>query len=124
MQDRKWIYMGLAGFLVVILFPVWFKALAGSGVGSPRPDLEVPEGECIRPLEEMRANHMTILDEWRDAVVREGQKMDGEHEMSLTRTCMSCHESSERFCKRCHDYAGVDPYCWDCHVDGEEHARE
>ena len=81
MGDRKWIYLGLAIFLVVILFPVWFKALAGTGVGTPRPDLELPEGECIRPVEEMRADHMTILDEWRA----------GHEEVALnikhTRTC-------------------------------------
>ena len=37
------------------------------------------------------------------------------HKMSLTTTCMGCHTSQENFCARCHDYSGVDPYCWDCH---------
>jgi hypothetical protein len=37
--------------------------------------------------------------------------------MSLTQTCMRCHESRADFCDRCHAYAGAQPACWGCHVD-------
>jgi hypothetical protein len=37
--------------------------------------------------------------------------------ISLTQTCMKCHTSKAEFCDRCHEYAGVTPYCWDCHID-------
>ena len=43
---------------------------------------------------------------WRKAVVREGQRMvspppDAYREMSLTGTCLKCHETSATFCTRC-----------------------
>ena len=60
----------------------------------------------------------------RNAAVRDGEKIhtakDGtKYEMSLTRTCLKCHSDREAFCDRCHDYADVHVYCWDCHVDPE-----
>jgi hypothetical protein len=70
----------------------------------------------------MRANHMTMLDDWRHEVVREG-KRDYKNEAgkkfkkSLTLTCLDCHENKKKFCDKCHTYAGVKPYCWECHVD-------
>jgi len=53
-------------------------------------------------------------------VVREGRRVVevedvGLVEMSLTRGCIGCHGSYEGFCKKCHDYADVTPYCWNCH---------
>ena len=30
--------------------------------------------------------------------------------------CVKCHSNKERFCDRCHDYAGVKPTCWNCHI--------
>ena len=40
--------------------------------------------------------------------------------MSLTRTCMRCHTSEQKFCAECHDYAGAHLTCWDCHVKPED----
>jgi hypothetical protein len=80
------------------------------------------EKVCVLPVEEMRTSHMTLLDDWRDSVVREGRRMvrveglDRPVEMSLTRGCLDCHGSKKAFCDTCHDYADVRPYCWDCHV--------
>jgi hypothetical protein len=38
--------------------------------------------------------------------------------MSLTGTCLTgCHTNKAEFCDRCHNYAAVSVYCWDCHVD-------
>ena len=70
----------------------------------------------------MRASHMTLLAEWRDRVVRDGVRTytgaDGRVvRMSLSGTCLgTCHTDKTAFCDRCHDYAGVKPACWDCHV--------
>ena len=63
---------------------------------------------------------MELLDSWRDAVVRTNQRVyvatDGKkHPMSLTGTCLSCHEEPDKFCNKCHQYAGVEAFCWDCH---------
>ena len=74
----------------------------------------------------MRARHMDLLDDWRDRVVREGERVyvsdlsGASHEMSLSNTCMDCHSNKAEFCDRCHDYMAVDPYCWDCHVEPKE----
>ncbi len=36
----------------------------------------------------------------------------------LTGTCLTgCHTNKADFCDRCHNYAGVSVYCWECHVD-------
>jgi len=121
MYDAGKIILGIVIFLVLITFPFWFTP----ALGNPdyRPEPELPAGKCVESREYMVHWHMDLLDEWRDSVVRDGNRMyvsseyGDRYEMSLTRTCMSCHTSKERFCDRCHDYTGVDPYCWDCHVE-------
>lgn len=112
---------GIVIFLALVLFPVWYGVARGST--RARPDLgdlkKITGAErCVRDLETMRSQHMILLDGWRDLVVREGQRVDAQsgREMSLTRTCLGCHANYQDFCARCHDYVGVDPYCWDCHV--------
>ena len=91
------------------------------------PELELPVDaeQCVRDVDWMTANHMDLLNDWRDRVVRDGVRMevdaDGNKvEMSLSNTCLSCHENKDRFCDRCHDYMGVSPYCWDCHIVPKE----
>ena len=74
------------------------------------------------PTEYMKAEHMQLLDVWRHNVVRNGERMFVNAEgklfnMSLSNTCLDCHSNKEEFCDRCHDYASVRPYCWDCHID-------
>jgi hypothetical protein len=70
----------------------------------------------------MKAEHMQLLDVWREAVVRRGERIyvspDGkEYNMSMSNTCLDCHSNKTEFCDRCHNYASVQPYCWDCHID-------
>ena len=76
----------------------------------------MPAGEtaCVEETSFMTANHMDLLNDWRDAVVREGRleytAADGRvYQMSLTETCLDCHESRDAFCTRGHDYANVTP---------------
>jgi hypothetical protein len=38
----------------------------------------------------------------------------------LQTTCMDCHSNKSTFCDQCHDYVGVSPYCWDCHIAPKE----
>ena len=120
MSDKAKIIIGLAVFLVLAMFPVWYAV--GSAGDAAAPELELPQGECVEDAQYMKANHMNLLNDWRDAVVRDGQKeytssSDKKYVMSLTGTCMSCHTSRETFCRRCHDYANVQPGCWDCHLE-------
>jgi hypothetical protein len=121
MGDRGRITVGLGVFLMVVAYPVW-SAFAAPGQGG-RPELErsVDTSGCVEDTVFMKASHSQLLNEWRTAVVRDGQRMwtsstGREWEMSLTGTCLKCHANSGTFCTRCHDYAGVQPGCWSCHV--------
>ena len=122
MSDKGKIIGGLVVFLVLVTFPLWHPVAAGGD--SAMPELEYPndETECIEETEFMRANHMDMLNDWRDALVRDGiteytSTSGQQYTMSLTGTCMDCHDDRDAFCTRCHDYSNVDPYCWDCHVE-------
>ncbi len=123
MNDRVKILAGLAVFIVLAAFPVWYSL--GAAGGGARPDLDMPKdaSECVEATAYMTAYHMDLLNQWRDAVVREGDlssytSSSGKtYAKSLTKTCMGCHGSAETFCTRCHEYASVAPTCWDCHVE-------
>ncbi len=119
MFDAGKVVAGLAVFGALVTAPVWIGLARGKG---DPPDLARPVGEksCVEPVAFMRARHMELLDAWRDAVVRKGEHVyvasNGQHhDMSLTGTCLRCHSDPAKFCVKCHDYAGVDVFCWDCH---------
>ncbi|MBE0446939.1 MAG: hypothetical protein IBX64_02345 [Actinobacteria bacterium] len=105
-------------FLIVLTLP--FLVSAGSGnilqsVQAPEIELPDPElGECVEDVSYMRANHMVLLKEERERAVRHGER--GDYSLS---NCFSCHTNITTFCKRCHDYAGVKPGCFEieegCH---------
>ncbi|NGZ28560.1 MAG: Hdr-like menaquinol oxidoreductase cytochrome c subunit [Magnetococcales bacterium] len=81
--------------------------------GWSAPELQKPQGkECIRPTDWMRRNHMDFLKDRREDTVRQAVRLPKE---SLL-TCQTCHQSREKFCDRCHDYVGVKPDCFECHV--------
>ena len=127
MPDKVKITIGLVIFLAVAAFPVWNRLLAAGDADAPvleMPDRDLHGTQCVESKAFMRANHMHLLDEWRDAVVRRGEIEytsvsfpDRTFTMSLTGTCLDCHTSKENFCTKCHDYADVDPTCWNCHVE-------
>ncbi|MBF0357874.1 MAG: hypothetical protein HQL70_04645 [Magnetococcales bacterium] len=80
--------------------------------GGP-PELEKAKGEaCIRPTDWMRRNHMDFLKHRRGQTVREGLRIRSE---SLLK-CSECHQSHEKFCDQCHNYVGVAPNCFECHI--------
>ncbi|GAB1409413.1 sulfate reduction electron transfer complex DsrMKJOP subunit DsrJ [Desulfovibrionales bacterium] len=122
MYDKSKILTGLAVFVVVMTYPFWNNIGSAAYV---RPELEKPKNsrECVESVELMRTEHMAMLNEWRDEVVRDGvhdYHSTTSHQVfqkSLTKTCMKCHENKDKFCDKCHNTVAVDPYCWDCHVD-------
>lgn len=126
MNDMAKILAGLVVFAVLATSPFWLNALAGPESDPPELVLPANEKNCVEDVQTMRESHMDLLDEWRDTVVRTGERMyvskaNGEQfEMSLTNTCLGCHTKREDFCNRCHDYVAVSPYCWDCHVEPGE----
>jgi len=127
MYDGGKIIAGLVIFFFLLTFPFWYNL---GQAAYEDPELQLPEDstECIEPTEWMRANHMELLDTWRDMSTRDrltqytsstGKTM----EISLQKTCMDCHTSKTEFCDKCHDQAAVSPYCWDCHIAPEEVAH-
>ncbi len=122
MYDAGKILPGLFVFLALVTFPIWYNAASGGEVRVP--EIEKPAGEtlCVEEASYMRREHMQLLMDWRDDVVRQGDRVhvspDGRRfEKSLTGTCLGCHENKVASCDRCHDYLDVVPVCWDCHVD-------
>jgi hypothetical protein len=127
MYDASKIVAGLAVFVLLATSPLWYNAI--SAAPPDAPELQQPPNgstECVEATDYMRANHMDLLDQWRDTVVREGvrtytsEKSGKTYTLSLSDTCLDCHSDKEKFCDACHTYSAVDPYCWDCHVIPEE----
>lgn len=121
MYDAGKVITGLIIFIGVLTFPVWYITV-GQGVASaPEREIVTEAEQCVEPVSYMRAKHTDLLTDWKTSVVRENNRTyiasyGQEYDISLTGTCLDCHSNKAEFCDRCHDYAGVKPYCWDCHV--------
>lgn len=129
-MNKNYIMMGLVGFVLAVLSPFWFN-LVTTTQAAPKPELlgNAKEAKnCVLEKYDMRANHMSLLDEWRDSVVRDADRIytaaNGKaFNMSLStgeNSCLGCHEDKAKFCDSCHDYTSVRPYCWECHTDPKE----
>ncbi len=104
MRDRAVIAAGLAMFLVMATFPVWYNVAARANAVAPalarpseaavrrvrtsvrsgfgRISVNPPEGgshemiqACVAPRDFMRASHMQLLVSWRDDVVRRNERV-------------------------------------------------
>jgi hypothetical protein len=108
---------------MIVLFPFWYNR----GKAVPPPEVKLTEQakaakECVLAKDYMRAEHMQLLDLWRESVVRQADRVytnpkGKQFVMSLSNTCLDCHSNKADFCDKCHNYASVRPYCWDCHID-------
>ena len=126
MYDKGKIVVGLCIFVILATLPVWYNM----GKAAPAPEPVISEKakaakECIEDTSYMKAEHMQLLDVWRDTVVRDAKRVyvnskGKEYKMSLSNTCLDCHGEKAQFCDKCHNYASVNPYCWDCHIVSEE----
>jgi hypothetical protein len=130
--DGKKVVIGLVVFVVLMGLPIWYNM----GKAAPAPEIKIdtaaiqamPKKQCILPKEEMRTEHMQLLNDWRNWAVRDGLTVyvaaDGkQYNMSLQKECMECHSNKTEFCDRCHTYAGMTsstPYCWTCHIPPKE----
>jgi [DsrC]-trisulfide reductase subunit J len=128
-MNKSAIITGLVIFIIIALFPFWINF--GKSMPAPEPELlgkAKTAKKCVLEKKDMKANHMSLLDEWRDSVVRDSNRIytnaDGkEFQMSLStgdNSCLGCHEDKSKFCDKCHTYASVDPYCWECHTNPKE----
>ena len=128
MYNKGTIIAGLAIFVLFVTFPIWYNGLDAGPL--PKPELP-PGGEklCVAPASEMRDTHMQLLNEWRDDVLRNSDRVsvtvDGkEYRKGLQTACMQCHSNKEKFCDSCHEYAAVQPTCWDCHLTPDEAVKK
>lgn len=128
---KSYVGLGIIIFVVLMTAPIWLNLGKASAIEAPEVSLDTPainamaEKKCIYDTEYMRDNHMELLADWKVEVVRNGHDVfiapDGqEYHMSLQNTCLECHSNYEDFCKKCHDYNGVEPNCWTCHVNTPE----
>jgi hypothetical protein len=126
MYDKGKVVIGLCILVALMTFPFWYNL----GKAAPPPDPKLSEKakaakECVMPKAYMTSEHMQLLNEWRDTVVRDGKRIfvnssGKKFNMSLSSTCLDCHTDKAEFCDQCHNYASVTPYCWDCHIDPKE----
>ena len=121
MHDGSKIIFGLILFLAIVTYPAWHNAMNGKTGYIPAPKAPPDKKECIEPKPVIRVVHKDLLADWKESVVRKGMRtyLAGNmktYPMSLTGACMNCHKDRGEFCDRCHDYLGVKPGCWDCHV--------
>lgn len=121
MYDGGKIITGLAIFVIAASFPVLYDGAMARRTEAPQLEISADAKNCVESTAYMRENHMNLLHEWRDMAVRQGittyVASDGKtYDISLTGTCLgSCHANQSAFCDRCHQYAGVQPNCWNCH---------
>ncbi|MBC8413867.1 MAG: sulfate reduction electron transfer complex DsrMKJOP subunit DsrJ [Nitrospira sp.] len=123
------IIAGLVIFFGLLTVPFFINAVKPTSGANPSIDTPVINSldtkECVKPADYMRIEHMKVLDEWRDEVVRDGDRKTihvggKDFQKSLQNGCMECHSNKKQFCDECHKYAGVKPYCWSCHFVKEE----
>jgi hypothetical protein len=127
--DKNKVFVGLLVFVAIMTFPFWYNR--GKVVPGPTLVLSAEAKAaktCIRSTDFMKAEHMQLLNSWRDTVVRDGKRIyvneNGKaYNMSLSNTCLECHSNKAEFCDRCHNYASVRPYCWDCHLDNPKEKK-
>ena len=128
MFDGGKVIIGVLVFLALITFPIWYNVANDRAGYTPELEKASHGDNCVRDSAWMTGYHMDLLNEWRDQVVRQGDRFetgaDGSvYEKSLSYTCLDCHENKDKFCDRCHTYMGVEPYCWDCHIIPKEIQR-
>ncbi len=125
MYDGGKIVAGLVLFLAIVTSPIWYNVVTGKAEYKPEPKIVGQATECVAPKAWIRDNHMALLIDWRNLVVRDADReyvaANGKtYSMSLSNTCMRCHPNKTEFCDQCHNYASVTPYCWNCHIEPKE----
>lgn len=120
MYNSRIVLAGIIVFVVLFSSPFWAgyfgQSYKSTGIVAPE------EKSCIEDVDFMRAQHMRLLNEWRDEALRKENRVyvsakDGKKwAISLQNTCMKCHTNYKDFCAKCHVANSVYPYCWTCHI--------
>jgi len=127
-------------FVAILTFPFFYNmGKANAGPDLPTYAASANLQQCVEPAEYMRANHMQLLNQWRNADVRDGKSIyinsQGKSFDISLESCVECHstqatkntvgvnnpalKTSDQFCVSCHHYASVEPTCWSCHSGPE-----
>jgi len=119
MYHKGYVILGIIIFLILLAMPYWVTA-GNINYEDIHKVLAKPKGKkCIEDVKWMAANHMELLNKWREMAVRCGMRIyhtkNGVFNVSLVQ-CWKCHEY-DKFCKRCHEFMEVHPVCWDCHYN-------
>ena len=126
MYNKGKIITGLVIFVVLFASPFLYGLVKSEPPPEPELTAKAKEAkQCVEAKEFMVESHMQLLNEWRDEAVRNGNRIyvatnGKEYTVSLQNTCMDCHSNKSKFCDQCHNYAGVSPYCWECHIEPKE----
>jgi hypothetical protein len=120
MFDKGKVLGGLAVFLCLASFPLWYIAAQGKSAYPPDPVVYPGSEQCVESKEYMSKYHMQLLEQWRNQAVRQGNRVynasdNKTYDISLTGTCLKCHPNKAEFCDRCHTYNGIEPNCYNCH---------
>ncbi len=122
MYDSGKIIAGLVIFAGLFTVPF----IMNRGTAAPPPKLKIVSKAkaCVEDTHYMRTSHMKLLNEWRDDALRDGHRLYINNKgkkihIGLQITCLKCHSDKADFCDKCHAYADVRPYCWDCHFSPE-----
>ena len=113
--------VAIAALALVVLLPIAYYGIRDAFSHGSDPFLEKPDPKhqkCVRDTTYMRFQHMVLLKEIREQVVREGKRND----ISLAK-CRDCHTNRGRFCDRCHLTVNLYLDCFSCH-DYPESARD
>ena len=108
MYNAKAVILGILVFAVLFSTPFW--ANFGGTKDYKRPAIVLPqnEKECVEPVEFMRAEHMYLLNEWRDQALRyenrtyvssTGKKWT----ISLQNTSLNTNSKNEENCNNSHE---------------------
>jgi hypothetical protein len=117
------IAIGVIIFVVLVTSPFWYNF--GKASVPPKLEIGTTEKACVEPTPYMKSSHMQLLNDWRDQVVRSGNRVyvsstGKKFDISLQNTCTKCHAKKTEFCDRCHNYVDASPKCWDCHIEPKE----
>ncbi len=76
MNDKKLIIAGLIIFVFIFIFPFLYNLCGTTEAVDPVLSEKAQAAKfCVVSKEKMKVDHMQILDEWRDVVVRKGERV-------------------------------------------------
>ncbi len=138
MYDSGKIIPGLAVFVLLITFPIWYNNFIGDAgaVQSAKYNTIAESHEAFEAMlqgmgikfpngarhslstQEMRATHMNVLQRIHTTAKN---YVPGKDEKKPTMSCLTCHSGSAEqpleVCNKCHASASVKtPDCWSCHT--------